>query len=136
MNRPSPDNMDLDIGHRERERQRHPTDRLLTTMKNHAIDLYHYTLFVFSSLILSLTLRHTCSFAHLLWSAVAFIYFFFCCAFLLCRMDRRFHYSTWNSGNDDPCNIAIYMCVETESCFPLGVLGVCETTTIAIAAYE
>lgn len=82
MNRPSPDNMDLDIGHRERERQRHPTDRLLTTMKNHAIDLYHYTLFVFSSLILSLTLRHTCSFAHLLWSAVAFIYFFFalfCC---------------------------------------------------------
>lgn len=64
-----------------------------------------------------------------------FIYFFFC-AFLLCRMDRRFNYSTWNSGNDDPCNIAIYMCVETESCFPLGVLGVCETTTIAIAAYE
>lgn len=64
------------------------------------------------------------------------LFIFFFCAFLLCRMDRRFHSSTWNSGNDDPCNIAIYMCVETESCFPLGVLGVCETTTIAIAAYE
>lgn len=134
MNRPSPDNMDLDIGHRERETT--TSDRPFVDHHEKSchwsVSLYAFCFFFSYFVSHSPPHMFICSFV----MVCRCVYLFFFCAFLLCRMDRRFHSSTWNSGNDDPCNIAIYMCVETESCFPLGVLGVCETTTIAIAAYE